>query len=180
MGHEIIDQVIRDAKKYENGAVQADDITMLALQYYGASDVKEIGRLELKIKNKLEEMDVVEEKFESFCEEYQIPDTARQKVSIVLDELLNNVVSYAFRDQKEHIIELKFVLTGKRLAITIHDDGVPFNPFELDPPDISLSLADRSLGGLGIFFVRSMMDEYLYSRHIGKNVVRLVKLIDKE
>jgi PAS domain S-box-containing protein len=176
----LIDQVIRDVKRFEDDAVQADDITMLALQYHGSSDVKETGRLEVKIKNQIEELARVEEQFENFCEEYQIPDTARQKVSIVLDELLNNVVTYAFRDEDEHLIDIQFVLTGNRLVITIHDDGVPFNPFELDPPDISLSLDERSVGGLGIFLVRSMMDEFLYSRHIGKNVVRLVKLTDKD
>jgi anti-sigma regulatory factor (Ser/Thr protein kinase) len=159
---------------------QADDITMLSLQYFGASDLKETGRLELKIKNQIEELTRVEEKFEEFCEQYQIPDSARQKVSIVLDELLNNIVNYAFMDEEEHMIDLIFVLTDNRLVITLHDDGVPFNPFELDPPDISLSLDERAIGGLGIFLVRQMMDEYLYTRHIGKNVVRLVKLTDRE
>lgn len=176
----LVDQVVRDVKVFENGAVQADDITMLAMQYYGASDVKETARLEIKIKNELAELGNVEEQFEKFCQEYDIPDGARQKVSIVLDELLNNIVSYAYRDKEEHEIEVKFVLTGVRLAITIHDDGIPFNPFELDPPDLSLSLDERAVGGLGIFMVREMMDEYLYSRHIGKNVIRLVKLTDKE
>ena len=117
---------------------------------------------------------------EGFCERHKIPDPARQKVSIVLDELLNNVVTYAFKDDEEHIIDVNFVLTGNRLVITIHDDGVPFNPFELDPPNISLSLDERAVGGLGIFMVRQMMDEYLYTRQIGKNVVRLVKLTDRE
>ena len=176
----LIDQVIRDVKRYEDGAEQADDITMLSLQYLGASDLKETGRLELKIKNQIEELTRVEEKFEEFCEQYQIPDSARQKVSIVLDELLNNIVNYAFMDEEEHMIDVNFVLTDNRLVITLHDDGVPFNPFELDPPDISLSLDERAIGGLGIFLVRQMMDEYLYTRHIGKNVVRLVKLTDRE
>ncbi len=176
----LIDQVIRDVKLYESGAEQADDITMVSLQYHGASDVQETGRLELKVKNQIDELARVEEQFEAFCEQYQVPDPARQKVSIVLDELLNNVVNYAFTDEKEHLIDVNFVLTGHRLVITIHDDGVPFNPFELDPPDISLSLDERVIGGLGIFLVRQMMDEYLYTRHIGKNVVRLVKLIDRE
>ena len=90
------------------------------------------------------------------------------------------MVNYAFQDDEEHVIDLNFVLSGNRLVITIHDDGVPFNPFELDPPNISLSLDERAIGGLGIFLVRQMMDEYLYTRHIGKNVVRLVKLTDKE
>jgi sigma-B regulation protein RsbU (phosphoserine phosphatase) len=176
----LVDQVIRDVKLFENGAGQADDITMVSLQYHGSSEVQVTGHLELKVKNQIEELTRVEEQFEEFCNQNQIPDPTRQKVSIVLDELLNNVVNYAFRDEEEHFIEVNFVLTGNRLVITIYDDGVPFNPFELNPPNISLSLDERAIGGLGIFLVRQMMDEYLYTRHIGKNVVRLVKLVDNE
>ena len=99
---------------------------------------------------------------------------------MVLDEMLNNVVNYAYRDEQEHLIEVEFVLSGNRLVITMRDDGVPFNPFALDPPNIALSLDEREVGGLGIYLVRSAMDEYMYNRHIGRNVVTLVKLIEKE
>ena len=99
---------------------------------------------------------------------------------MVLDELLNNVVNYAFRDKEEHLIEVEFVLTGNRLVITVRDDGVPFNPFALDPPNIAQSLDESEIGGLGIFLVRNVIDEYMYNRHIGRNVVTLVKLIEKE
>lgn len=65
------------------------------------------------------------------------------------------------------------------MAVTIRDDGVPFNPFGLEPPATNLAMDERDVGGLGIHLVRSMMDEYMYLRQIGKNVVTLAKLIDK-
>jgi sigma-B regulation protein RsbU (phosphoserine phosphatase) len=175
----LVDQVVRDVKRHEGDAEQADDITIMALKFTGQTDVEETGRLDLKIKNQLTELAVVEEKFEAFCQEFKIPDMARQQVSMVLDEILNNVVSYAYRDENEHIIDVEFVLSGPRLVITVRDDGVPFNPFALDPPNIAMTLDEREIGGLGIYMVRSVMDEYMYNRHIGRNVVTLVKLIEK-
>ncbi len=176
----LTDQVVRDVKRHEGEAEQADDITILALKFTGQTDIEETGRLDVKIKNQISELAVVEERFETFCQEFKIPDMARQQVSMVLDEMLNNVVNYAYRDEDEHIIDVEFVLSGSRLVITLRDDGVPFNPFALDPPNIALSLDEREVGGLGIYLVRSAMDEYMYNRHIGRNVVTLVKLIEKE
>jgi PAS domain S-box-containing protein len=175
----LVDQTVIEVKRHEGNAEQADDITVLALQFNGTSDVEERGRLDLKIKNQISEMAVVEEQFEAFANQYGIPDEDRQKVSIVLDELLNNVISYAYRDEEEHVIEVQFVLTGNRLVTTIRDDGSPFNPFGLEPPEINLAMEERQVGGLGIHLVRSMMDEYMYHRQIGKNVVTLAKLINQ-
>ena len=174
----LVDQTVIEVKRHEGEAEQADDITVLALQFNGTSDVEERGRLDVEIKNQIAEMAVVEEEFETFAHKHGIPDEVRQKVSIVLDELLNNVISYAYRDEEEHIIEVQFVLTGNRLVTTIRDDGSPFNPFGLEPPEINLAMEERQVGGLGIHLVRSMMDEYMYHRQIGKNVVTLAKLID--
>jgi sigma-B regulation protein RsbU (phosphoserine phosphatase) len=173
----LVDRTVVEVKRHEGEAEQADDITVLALQFNGTSDVEERGRLDLEIKNQIAEMVVVEEEFETFAHKHNIPDEVRQKVSVVLDELLNNVISYAYRDEEEHIIEVQFVLTGNRLVTTIRDDGSPFNPFGLEPPEINLAIEERQIGGLGIHLVRSMMDEYMYHRQIGKNVVTLAKLI---
>jgi sigma-B regulation protein RsbU (phosphoserine phosphatase) len=167
-------------KTHEGDAEQSDDITILTLQFTGYTDIEETGRLNVKIKNQITELAVVEEKFEAFCLEHDIPDLARQQVSMILDELLNNVVNYAYRDEDEHIIEVEFVLSVNRLVIAVRDDGVPFNPFALDPPNIAQSLDESEIGGLGIYLVRNVMDEYMYNRHIGRNVVTLVKLIEKE
>jgi PAS domain S-box-containing protein len=91
----LTDQVVRDVKTHEGDAEQSDDITILALQFTGYTDIEETGRLDVKIKNQITELAVVEEKFEVFSIEHNIPELARQQVSMILDELLNNVVNYA-------------------------------------------------------------------------------------
>jgi sigma-B regulation protein RsbU (phosphoserine phosphatase) len=175
----VIDKTVADVMLHQGEAEQADDITILALQYRGhLEEIKEI-KLELKIKNRLDDLGVVEEQFYEFAEENDIPDAVRQKVSIVLDELLNNIVAYAYEDDEEHDIEVEIELSGRRLVLTLRDDGVPFNPFGLGTPDVSASVDEREIGGLGIHLVRGFMDEYLYQRQINKNVVTLVKVIDQ-
>ena len=98
---------------------------------------------------------------------------------VVFDELLNNIISYAYPDEDEHEIEIRIELSGNDLVITIADDGIPFNPFQKEDPNIKLSIEDREIGGLGIHLVRQMTDKVSYQRKIDKNVVTLVKTISK-
>jgi len=113
--------------------------------------------------------------FESFGDEKEIPLPVIYKICIVIDELLNNIISYAYQDKKEHILDIDINLTGERLAIKITDDGFPFNPLMVPPPDTKLGLEERELGGLGIHLVKNIMDEYQYKRIKGENIIVLVK-----
>ncbi len=63
----------------------------------------------------------------------------------------------------------------KRLRTTIVDDGIPFNPFRIDEPNIEHSVEERAIGGLGIHLVRKTMDKATYHRQADRNVVTLVK-----
>ena len=95
---------------------------------------------------------------------------------MVFDELLSNIISYAYADDEEHQIDIRIDLTDERLTITISDDGIPFNPYASAVPDTALSIAERDIGGVGIHLVRSVMDEVSYKRRIDRNVVTLVKI----
>ena len=95
------------------------------------------------------------------------------------EKRLNNVISNAYRDKEEHIIEVNFVLTGNRLVVTIRDDGRPFNPFGLEPPAINLTVGESQVGGLGIHLVREMMDNVSYLRKANQNIVTLTKNFEK-
>ena len=97
------------------------------------------------------------------------------KFNVVFDDLLNNVISYAYRDEDEHEVKVEMDLAGERLTVTIADDGVPFNPLTVETPDTDLSLEDREIGGLGIHLVQSLVDDVTYQRRIGKNVMTLTQ-----
>lgn len=113
--------------------------------------------------------------FESFGDEKDIPLPIIHKICIVIDELLSNIISYAYQDKKEHIVDINIKLNGERLEIKITDNGFPFNPLAMLPPDTKLGLEERELGGLGIHLVKNIMDEYQYTRLKGENIIVLVK-----
>ncbi|NJL17834.1 MAG: anti-sigma factor antagonist, partial [Nitrospira sp.] len=96
--------------------------------------------------------------------------------NMALDDLLNNVVQYAFpNDPTEHHIEVEGEVRDACVVLTISDDGIPFNPLTVAPPDLSVLLHEREIGGLGIHLVRSMFDEVTYHRNIGRNVLTVKK-----
>ena len=167
--------IVDSVKVFENGTEQFDDITVLALQYLQDKDKHESEMSSIKIRNKISEMPKIIAYFESFARQNDLHRTSIQKFNIVLDELLNNIISYAFKDDDEHHILVKFQLKYLRLIITIEDDGIPFNPFRADPPDIELSISERDLGGLGVHIVKNLVDEHHYIRQSKRNIINLIK-----
>ena len=143
----------------------------------GQKKDSEILILNLTVKNQYIEIERVNSEFNAFARTYGLSDSIRRKVNLVFDELLNNIISYAFQDEEEHHINIQVELSVSRLCITISDDGIPFNIFELPPSPTDLKLEDRPIGGMGIHLVRGMMDNYSYRLENGKNITILIKYI---
>ena len=129
------------------------------------------------MENQLEEIDRVNHEVAAYLEDLSIQVKVRRQLSVVFDELLNNIITYAFPDNDKHFIDISVAVTDQRLVISISDDGTPFNAFSQETPDTDLPLEDRPEGGLGIHIVRNLMDEINYQRAIGRNTITLVKLL---
>jgi sigma-B regulation protein RsbU (phosphoserine phosphatase) len=172
---DVVKATVDDVWRFQAEAVQADDVTVLAVEYFGVPEGAKRHVLDLTIKNELGEIARVNESFNVFAEEHEVEASTRRQMNLVFDELLNNVISYAYEDDEEHEIDIRIELLSDRLAVTITDDGIPFNPFQGSPPDTSLSIEEREVGGLGIHLVQNVMDEVSYSRRTNENVVILAK-----
>ena len=96
---------------------------------------------------------------------------------MVGDELLSNVVKFAYPQGKEGEVNLRNLYNSdkKELSLTIVDFGVEFNPFLVDNKPLSGDISDRKEGGLGILIVKKLMSEYAYDRINVKNIVILKK-----
>jgi sigma-B regulation protein RsbU (phosphoserine phosphatase) len=128
----------------------------------------------------LEEIGRVNEGFNDFAGRHGVPEGDRRRINLIFDELLNNIITYAFDDDEEHAIDVAVSLERDRLIVTVADDGRPFNPFGRIPPETDLPVDDREIGGLGLHLVKNVMDEVTYERLGTKNVATLIKNVELE
>ncbi len=117
---------------------------------------------------------------EAFGEEEEWPPALAYQVNLVIEEVGVNVVSYAYGDDGEaHSFDISVASAPDAVTIEVVDAGRPFDPLtEAPPPDLESDVDERPIGGLGVHFVRKMMDEVRYRREDGKNCLTMVKRRD--
>lgn len=118
--------------------------------------------------------------FAAFAVAHGLPASVRRSLQVALDELLTNTMVYGFAGQEGGAVTVEVALHPDRVAVTVTDDGKPFDPLGQAPPDTALPLAQRPIGGLGLGLVRGMMDEVSYQRRGDRNVVVLAKRLTAE
>lgn len=126
----------------------------------------------------MENLDIVTGFIETELDKAECPMKTIMQIIVSLEEIYVNVVNYAYEDGVG-TCEITFALTedneARRGAITIKDHGKPFNPLEKEDPDITLSVDERQIGGLGIYMVKKSMDEVTYKNISGCNILTIVK-----
>ncbi len=98
-------------------------------------------------------------------------------VHVALDEILSNIVRHGAGRLEERLVDLTFVLTAAGIEVTIVDDGPEFDPLRVPEPDLTSPLQIRQPGGLGIHFVRRLMDRVEYACRDGRNHLHIVHRI---
>lgn len=106
-------------------------------------------------------------------------DAAQLKTfELALEEIFMNIVMHGAQPGSTPLVEVLLQRAAESVTMTVEDNGPEFNPLSLPPPDVTASLADRPVGGLGVFLVRKMMDTVSYSRIAGRNQLRMSKRLD--
>ena len=99
-------------------------------------------------------------------------------IDVAIDEIFTNIASYAYPGASgSATIRFDFDPEEKSAVITMIDSGIPFDPLQKPDPDVTLSAEERQIGGLGIFLVKKTMDQVLYRRENGKNILTIRKKI---
>ena len=135
------------------------------------------NRLVLRIVNDVGELSRIAQAVDRFCAACEVPAPCTFKINVALEELLMNTISYGFTDSRPHEIMVTIVKEDEAVVIEISDDGRPFDPLQAPPPAIDAPIETRQIGGLGIHFVRTMMDTVEYRRVDDRNLVTLSKRI---
>lgn len=129
----------------------------------------------IAITNEMSQLDVVANALELLADEWNLMMEETMKLNLVIEEVVTNIINYGYHDDEVHTINIRFSLDGDLFTMQIIDDAIEFNPLLQAEPDINLSLEDRKIGGLGIHFMRTIMNHLEYSREKGKNILTLSK-----
>lgn len=134
-----------------------------------------MSTIEITIVNRRAEFARVTSVVDQLGVEHRLPREVIADVCVALDEILTNITDYAYTDDAEHEIHIRFEVLDNVLEVVIEDGGAPFNPLAIPAPDVSAPLRERRVGGVGIHFVRNLMDEVVYDRVGDRNRLVLRK-----
>ena len=134
-------------------------------------------QLDLILRNRATDLAQVQDQLEQFATAHKIPDRKLHDVQLALEEHLTNLLHYGYDDHGEHQIQIRLRLAEAELRLEVADDGRSFNPLTHPAPDLSLPLAERPIGGLGIHMIRKSLDGVEYRREDGKNILVMIKRI---
>ena len=162
-----------DIDLFAGDAPQFDDITMLVFDYKKKEGAAMKEKVFSASKDALSEvMAFTEECLESF----DCPMKSSRAICVAVEEIFVNIASYAYGDSKGNAtLSFGFDESERLMTLVVSDEGIPFNPLEREEPDITLSAADRDIGGLGIFITKKTMDTVSYKNENGKNILTMTK-----
>ena len=130
---------------------------------------------EICIKNKISELEKVAQFIEEISEELGLSMELQMNLNLVMEEMVTNVIFYAYPQDEEADIELLVKSDGKELTFVLSDQGKEFDPTAKENTDLDVNPAERELGGMGIFIVKNIMKEVTYQRLEGKNLLTMTK-----
>jgi serine phosphatase RsbU (regulator of sigma subunit)/anti-sigma regulatory factor (Ser/Thr protein kinase) len=168
----VVEHIQASAEAFVDGAQQSDDLTLFAIRYQTPA---------LVLRNDIQQIPTLTEWIGSLG----IPKELNEPVNLAVEEIVSNVMLYAYPKDTigQVLVEYaKFSASNPQhpaLIFTISDSGVPFDPTQQAEVDITLPAEERKLGGLGIHLVRQLMDEIHYRREEDKNVLTLIKKLNR-
>jgi len=135
-------------------------------------------RKELLIKSSTENLSIVRDFIKAAGDEVGFEKETIGKIVLAVDEACTNIIKHAYKYASDGDIIIIVIFDGSKLAISITDYGLNFDPNVIPVPDIQEYYKQRKVGGLGIFLMKKLMDEVKYANlSDNRNQVTLVKYL---
>ena len=167
-----VEETLGEIRLFAGAKPQSDDITLLMLRFYG-NCAGDHGSMDLALKNDLASLPEMVAGITEFGRQHRLTEDVLSSVNLVLEELVVNIISYAYTDGKKHEIMVHLDKVGKEIVLRVRDDGKPFDPLQAPEPDLDAKLEQRPIGGLGMHMVRTLASSIEYERKEGWNILTL-------
>lgn len=195
---ECITAIQEAVSAFVGNARQSDDLTMFFFRFLSPSTQPSShsgGHYSLVMRNDIQQIPTLAEWIDSL----KLPEALNMTINLALEEAVSNVMMYAYPESKSgqgteqqvpselaqgwssrddvqgNQVLVEADKSPDQVVFTITDSGIPFDPTAQTEPNITLSVDERPIGGLGIHLVRQIMDDIQYERKDGKNILKLLK-----
>jgi serine/threonine-protein kinase RsbW len=132
----------------------------------------------ITVTNALTEVARVAALVDAFAAAHAVPESALNDMQVAVDEAVSNIVRHAFPDGGMHLIRVDLSVAAGRLFARLEDDGIAFDPTSAPASPPEGSLDKRPAGGLGLLFMRTLLDSMVYRREDRRNVLELAKAFE--
>ena len=137
---------------------------------------------ELTMKAEYGRLDEVMGFVDGLLEKFGCPEYVQLQIELAVEELYLNIASYAYYPGTGNAtirVENR-KRPARHVIITFIDSGAPYDPLARQDPDLDVEVEDRKVGGLGIFMVRSCMDDIKYEYKNGQNRLTIRKNLKEQ
>lgn len=135
---------------------------------------------ELRVSSKTENLSEIRDFVSANARSAGIPLTTVENIVLAVDEACTNIIKHAYKSSPDGEIIIKIEYDKHKLTITIKDYGKSFKPEHIQPPDLQKYYKEKKVGGLGMYLMKSLMDDVKYISIPGKyNEVLLSKKLSE-
>jgi sigma-B regulation protein RsbU (phosphoserine phosphatase) len=150
-----------ELSKHIGSQNQFDDITLIAFRRTSAAETAQHAicrRADIKVLGELRDF------VESAAVQGGLKADDTFAFKLVVDELCANIIQYGYEGREPGWLSLSFDTAGESARLVIRDDGRYFSPEQAQRPDIEAGWEGRQIGGLGLYFVKELMENVTYHR----------------
>ena len=163
-----------EVQTHIHGCDPSDDLTMLVVRFTNPAPFLGAER-QLTLRNDIKEIPRLAAFMDAIADETQLDQSLSMSLNLALEEVVSNVILYAYPAGTDGQVDIKAVIRGDRFDFIISDSGKPFDPTSVTTPDLTLDVNDRPVGGLGIYLAKTIMDHISYSWEEGRNILTMTK-----
>jgi serine/threonine-protein kinase RsbW len=106
---------------------------------------------------------------------YALATSTIYAVKLAVEEAITNIIRHGYIDTSHGKITIQIFVQLDRFSVVLIDQGLSFDPRLVNNPDIVEYIDKGKKGGLGIFMIRRLMDEFHYAVTDKGNEIRLTK-----
>ncbi|PNU19589.1 hypothetical protein C2E25_11660 [Geothermobacter hydrogeniphilus] len=136
-----------------------------------------MNRIELDITIDHAEIERLKQAITTFADRMGLKSDTRFELTMALEEAVVNIIEHGELTPATGHIHLVLHCRKRIIHIELRDNGRRFDPLQERSPDFEIPFDERKVGGLGIFYLRQMMDNLAYRYADGENILTMQKRI---